>query len=84
MLIKHLGPGYTVWDKAATVRFRKPGRTTLYARCHLPPEELDAIRASLDSAGSIARVYQVQLTDRAGMVHAEMEKTIHIRRQDTP
>src|SRR5262250_862262 len=31
MLIKILGPGYTVWDKAATIRFLKPGRATLFA-----------------------------------------------------
>ena len=32
MLIQNLGPGYAVWDKAATIRFLKPGRTTLYAK----------------------------------------------------
>ena len=32
LLIKVLGPGYTVWDKAATIRFLKPGRSRLYAR----------------------------------------------------
>ncbi len=34
MFIKLLGPKYIVWDKAATIRFRKPGRTTLYAGVH--------------------------------------------------
>ena len=51
MLIKTLGPGYIVWDKAASIRFRKPGRTKLYAHFHMPPEELDAIRASLTPGG---------------------------------
>src|SRR6266699_2279431 len=32
ILIKSLGPHYVVWDKAAAIRFRRPGRTTLYAR----------------------------------------------------
>src|SRR5947209_4931365 len=31
MLIRCLGPGYIVWDKAATLQFKKPGRSTLYA-----------------------------------------------------
>ena len=48
MLIRNLGKGYTVWDKAATIRFRKPGKTTLYARFTLDEAELDAIRAALD------------------------------------
>ncbi len=82
MLIKTLGPGYIVWDKAASIRFRKPARTKLYAHFHMPPEELDAIRASLTPGGSIDRVYWVELTDRAGTVHAEMEKTIHIQRRE--
>ena len=84
MLIKNLGSDYVVWDKAASVRFRKPGRTTLYAHVHLPPEEFEAIRASLTSGGWIDRVYRVDLTDRAGTVHAEVEKTIHIRRREAP
>src|SRR6478672_12885386 len=36
LLIKILGPAYTVWDKAATIRFVKPGRGRLYARFILP------------------------------------------------
>ena len=42
MLIHRLGPGYEVWDKAATIRFRKPGRSTLTARMALPEGEEEA------------------------------------------
>jgi acyl-coenzyme A thioesterase PaaI-like protein len=30
MLIRLLGPEYIVWDKSASIRFKKPGRSTLY------------------------------------------------------
>lgn len=83
MLIRNLGKGYTVWDKAATIRFRKPGKTTLFARFSLDAAELDAIRAALDTARSVDRVYSVTLTDAQGVVCAEVEKVIYIRR-DTP
>ena len=79
MLIKNLGPGYIVWDKAGSVRFRKPGRTTLHARVALPQEEFDVIRAQAASGEAVERVYHVDLTDSAGIVHAEIEKTLHIR-----
>lgn len=82
MLIKNLGPDYVVWDKAASIRFRKPGRTTLYARFLLSPEELDAIRGSLTPGASTDRVYRVELTDHAGTLHAEVEKIIHIHRRE--
>ena len=79
MLIKLLGPGYVVWDKAATVRFKKPGRSTLYARFTVSDEELAAIKGALAEGGSVDRVYQVDLTDREGVTHAIVEKTIYIR-----
>ena len=80
MLIKILGPGYVVWDKAATIRFRKPGRGTLFARFVIPEEEIATIRRLLETEPSIDRVYRVDLTDADGVVHAEVEKTVYIRR----
>ncbi|HKP77433.1 MAG TPA: DUF4442 domain-containing protein [Longimicrobiaceae bacterium] len=79
MLIKALGPGYVVWDKAASIRFRKPGRSTLHARFLIGDAELDAIREALRTQPAIERTYAIQLTDAAGVVHAEVEKVIHIR-----
>jgi len=83
MLIHVLGPRYTVWDRAATIRFRKPGRSTLFARFVLAEEELAEIRKLLETAPSIDRVYAVDLADAAGVVHATVEKTIYIRRNET-
>jgi acyl-coenzyme A thioesterase PaaI-like protein len=82
MLIKNLGSEYIVWDKAASIRFKKPGRTTLYARFALDDTELNAIRAALEHERAIDRVYQVDLTDASGVVHATVEKIIYIRRAD--
>ena len=80
LLMQILGPGYTVWDKAASIRFRKPGRTTLFARFLLTEEEIATIRSLADQARSIDRVYTVELADAAGIVHATIEKTIYIRK----
>ena len=32
LLMHSLGREYVVWDKAASIRFRKPGRSTLFAQ----------------------------------------------------
>src|SRR5437899_2945459 len=80
LLIKILGPGYTVWDKAATIRFVKPGRTTLYARFVLDEGEIRTIRELLETRPSVDRGYRVDLADAAGIVHATVEKTIYIRK----
>lgn len=78
MLIKCLGPDYLVWDKAATIRFRKPGRTTLYARFFLEEAELDTIRRTLETERSVDRYYEVELIDGEGEVHATIEKTVYV------
>ena len=82
MLIRLLGPEYVVRDRTATIRFRRPGRTTLYATFEIGVAETDPIRAALRGARAIDRVYSVDLVDDRGEVHAEVEKTLYTARQD--
>jgi acyl-coenzyme A thioesterase PaaI-like protein len=81
MLIKILGPDYIVWDKAANIRFRKPGRGTLEARFLVTDEELATIHDLASRAKSIDRVYPVEFKDRDGQIVASIDKTIYIRRK---
>ena len=83
MLIRILGPGYLVWDKSATMRFLKPGRTTLHARFVITEEELTAIRTALETEKSIERSYTIELTDAAGVPHAVVEKTLWMSKKRT-
>ena len=81
MLMKCLGRDYVVWDKSATIRFRKPGRSTLYARFLLDDSELAAIRSATSTGDPVDRTYNVDLTDADGVVHASVEKIIYVRRK---
>ncbi|WP_255168466.1 DUF4442 domain-containing protein [Natrononativus amylolyticus] len=78
MLLKSLGDGYVVWDKEAEIRFKKPGRETLYATFTITDEELAAIRAELETSESVDRVYTVDLVDAEGVVHATVRKTVYV------
>ncbi len=80
MLIKNLGPGHVVWDKAASIRFRRPGRSTLQATFRLDPDEIQAIQTLLREHPKVDRTYTIDLVDRAGTVHATVEKVIHVAR----
>lgn len=83
MLIRLLGPDYVVWDKAAGIRFLRPGRTALYATCRLDDGELDEIRRLLETERRIERSYTLALADAGGTVHAEVDKVIQIRRKES-
>jgi hypothetical protein len=80
-----LGKRYIAWDKTVQIEFRKPGKGTLYSTFRLPPGELDAIKAELEGTERVERVYDVELVDEAGTVHAFFKKTVQIRkRQPNP
>jgi acyl-coenzyme A thioesterase PaaI-like protein len=81
MLIKVLGPGYEVWDKAAHIRFRRPGRSTLHATFRLDPAVLDSIREVVAHEGKTEHTFTVELTDEAGEVCVRCEKVLSIRKR---
>jgi acyl-coenzyme A thioesterase PaaI-like protein len=82
MLIKILGPEYVVWDKAAAIRFKRPGTSTLYATFMLSKEEVAAIKAAAGTSPSTKRSYLVELVDADGLLHASVDKTVYIRRKN--
>jgi acyl-coenzyme A thioesterase PaaI-like protein len=82
MLIQLLGPDYVVWDKAASIRFKKPGRSTLYATFKLDVAEIERIKAALETQPVLDCIYPVDLVDRDGEIHVLVEKTINIRRTE--
>ena len=81
MLIESLGKDYIVWDKAASIRFRKPGRGTISASFRLSDEQLNEIRQALNSEEKIERLLTVELKDQSGSIVAEVEELLHVRKK---
>ncbi|HVE55466.1 MAG TPA: DUF4442 domain-containing protein [Pyrinomonadaceae bacterium] len=81
MLIKTLGKDYVVWDKAAQIRFKRPGKETLFADFLLTEAELDEIKTLLETRKSVDRIYNVELKDKNGKVHCLIEKTLYIAKK---
>jgi acyl-coenzyme A thioesterase PaaI-like protein len=82
MLIHNLGPGYIVWDKAATIRFRRPGRGTVRAEFRLSAEQLEGIRSKLAAQEKHEPVFTAEIKDEEGNVVAEVEKLLYVRKKD--
>lgn len=81
MLIQCLGPRYLVWDKAAAIRFRRPGRSTLYATFQFDQSLVDEIQLELETVEKLDRHFTVELKDASGEVHATIEKTVNVRKR---
>lgn len=80
LLKRRLGEQFTVWDKAAEIRFREPATETLYAEFEVSDAEVRDIRESLAPGESCDREYEVALVDDEGTVHAEVAKTVYVSR----
>ena len=81
MLIRILGSGYVVWDKAAKIHFKKPGKDTLFVDFRLDREEIAEIKRLADTEKSIDRIYDLELKDGNGVVHARIEKTLYVAKK---
>lgn len=79
MVMANLGGDYIVWDKAASIRYRRPGRGKVRAEFRLANAQLDEIREQLKTLPKYEPVVRVEVKDEAGEVIAEVEKVLHVR-----
>src|SRR6201987_3056558 len=59
MLMANLGGEYIVWDKAASIRYRKPGRGTVRAEFRLSDAQVHEIRENLKTLPTYERTFGV-------------------------
>jgi len=81
IMIEQLGPGYVVWDKAAAIRFVRPGRGTVRASFDVAPERVAEIRRAADAEGTTEPVFLARVVDGRGETVAEIDKTLYVRRR---
>lgn len=81
MLIKNLGKDYIVWDKAATINFRKPGKGKVYAEFKLTDAHLEEIKKHVEKNTKMDYVFKVEIKDDAGKLIADVDKVLYIRKK---
>lgn len=81
ILIENLGRDYIVWDKAASIRFKKPGKGRVRAEFSISNETIDEIKKTLQNGGKMERNFLAQVIDEQGDCVAEVDKLLYIRRK---
>src|SRR5580698_8167405 len=61
MLMANLGRDYVVWDKTATIRYRKPGRGTVRVEFRLTDAQVDDIRENLKTQTKYEPTFTVEV-----------------------
>lgn len=84
MLIEILGRDYIVWDKAAVIKFKKPGLGVVRAHFKLNEEQIQSIKTATASGNKHEPVFMVHVVDQAGITVAEVEKTLYVKLKNPP
>jgi acyl-coenzyme A thioesterase PaaI-like protein len=85
IVMRNLGPGYLVWDKAAAIEFLRPGRGAVKAMFHIAAEEIDEIRAAADRGEKVEPVFTVEVVAEADSeVVARVTKRLWVRKKEPP
>ena len=81
-LLQALGKDYIVWDKAASIDFKRPGRGLVYAEFQWTQGEISDVKSKADELGKYVFDKPVEIKDLEGNVIAEVIKTLYVRRKD--
>lgn len=81
LLTQRLGPGYVIWDQAATINFLRPGRGTVYATVRVTDSDVEAIRSATARGQKYLPQWELEITDGEGEVVASVLKTLYVRRR---
>ena len=78
MLYKILGGQYRVIDRTASIHFKRPGKTTLFAQFRLSHKDIKGLQKELITKQKLKRIYEIDLVDKQGLIHASCEKELCI------
>jgi acyl-coenzyme A thioesterase PaaI-like protein len=84
IVMKNLGPGYIVWDKAVQIEFLRPGRGRVTGRYHVPPEEIARVKALADAGEKVEPVYIGEIVADDGTLVARVTKRLWVRKKTAP
>jgi acyl-coenzyme A thioesterase PaaI-like protein len=82
ILTATLGKNYVVMDKAAQIRYLRPGRGTLHCTFKVEPDELERIREELDEVGKQDYTFLCEIKNEDGHVVCEVDKVVYVRKKD--
>ncbi len=81
LIMINLGKDYIVWDQAASIRFKKPGKGKVSARFYVSPEEIARIRDEVEELGKKTFRFYAEVKNEAGEVVAEVDKDVYVRKK---
>jgi hypothetical protein len=81
ILLENLGKDYIVWDKAASIQFKKPGLKKVMASFEITKERIAEIKAYVDENEKGDFTFNTNVVNEQNEVIASVEKVVYVRRK---
>lgn len=77
-LMTILKDNYIVWDKEATIKYKRPAKENAYAEFSFSSEEIENIKTQVAENGELNLIKTSSITNKEHVVFAEVIKTIYV------
>ncbi|MDD0853767.1 YiiD C-terminal domain-containing protein [Halobacteriovorax sp. GB3] len=81
ILMQHLGRDYLVWDKSASIDFRRPGRTKVKAHFKISKDRIKSIIDEVNELGKCEPIFNVDVLDENDKLVATIEKKLWVKKK---
>ncbi|MCB1555331.1 MAG: DUF4442 domain-containing protein [Xanthomonadales bacterium] len=83
LVMECLGRDYIVWDRAAEIRFVRPGRHDVIAHFKVEDSALDELRAGCAEGERVLRWFETEVRDAVdGELIAVVRKQLYVKRKE--
>ena len=77
-LMQILGDVYVVWDKSATINYKRPAKEAMFCEFIFSAEEIEAIKTQVQNEHEITIEKTTYLKNDTAQIFAEVIKTLYI------
>ncbi len=79
ILMNKLGRDYIVWDKAANIKFKSPGRDCVSCTFEITAEQVESIKREVEEQGKCEPHFEALIYGESGELVAKVEKTLWVK-----
>lgn len=77
----YFGDDYILWDKSASIEFKRPGKGTVQALFEISDDRLKEMKSKVDQEGKKTFHFEAKVKDKAQNIVAIVQKEIYIRKK---
>ena len=77
----YFGDDYILWDKSASIQFKRPGKGTVQALFEIPDDRLEEMKGEVDEKGKGVFHFEAEVLDQKKQIVAVVQKEIYIRKR---